>query len=180
MLDGSLRCVQRFLLPQSRFHPPSLFAGDKDHPRSVRNGPLRREGAARTAIRVPGPAKRVFSKAMHLRQTSRRRPTGANLQGQSSFTLRGSTFFIGSGKRVFAKSAHLRRTSPSVQGDDHWTSQRGGSALLCKRHLRGQSETAMTPATPSDALRRAATDPGRAAGGAGLPRCRSQADSAGR
>ena len=47
--------LQSLLLPQGQFHPPSLFAGAKAYPRAVRNGPLRRESAAETAIRGPGP-----------------------------------------------------------------------------------------------------------------------------
>ena len=47
--------LQRFLLPQDRFHPTPLCTGGNPHPRAVQNGPAHRESAAETASWVPGP-----------------------------------------------------------------------------------------------------------------------------
>ena len=57
--------LQRSLLPRGQLHSPPLFAGGQAYPRAVRNGPVRCENAAETAIesRV---RERVFAKTMHL------------------------------------------------------------------------------------------------------------------
>ena len=41
------------MVPQGQFHPPPLVARGKIYPRAVRNGSLRREGAAETTSGVP-------------------------------------------------------------------------------------------------------------------------------
>ena len=41
------------MVPQGQFHPPPLFACGKTYPLAVRNGLLRREGAAETTSGVP-------------------------------------------------------------------------------------------------------------------------------
>ena len=56
----SSNMLQSLLLPQDHLQPTPLFAGAKAHPRAARNGPWRRESAAETAIRVPGPRNAFF------------------------------------------------------------------------------------------------------------------------
>ena len=54
--------LHRSMLPQDQLHATSLFAGAKAYPRAARNGPLRRENAAETTIRVPGPRNAFWQK----------------------------------------------------------------------------------------------------------------------
>ena len=70
LADPRCDVLQMFLLAQGRLHATPLFAGGKTHPRAARNGHLRREGAAETTSLVPGPAKRVLAKDVHLRETA--------------------------------------------------------------------------------------------------------------
>ena len=99
------------MVPQGRFHPPPLFAWAKAYPRTVRNGPLRRESAAETTSWVPGP-QNAFLKKLCICGEYRRRPTGTHLGARQPPERRVGNLGGLAGSRAGPRPRNDGRTSP--------------------------------------------------------------------
>ena len=97
------------MVPQGQFHPPPLFACGKTYPLAVRNGLLRREGAAETTSWVPGPRNAFFQKLCICAKYCRRPTetiTGPQNEAEGET---GGVFAIAILNRAFLKAVFLRR-----------------------------------------------------------------------